>query len=501
MYVPTLPQTMLQRLEQASSPLGPPTTQRSFLPPSDYRSGVRKEQLSIKQQLAAYTGNVYSYVNRKATCLSSTFPEIGLLRKQADMPADSGPLSKERQTMLQALGIYVENDENWEPLKEHRLIDLLHKPTPEPDSSWMQFAFEVHLFWSLCGEVWIWKVPDQVFGLPVALWVIPNDMIRPAYEYSSTGQPRELAYYEVVDTSGQVMHKVPVEQIMRGRQLSPVDKGGAYSATQAAAAWIKSAEAIDYAQYSSFATDVHADVAVLLDAEVYPNPDQNDLDLLRQLFMSRASGLDNKGALILPPGIQELKQLRTKPNEMDYKQSGGVVRDNLGSVWGMNKFSIGISEDMNRGDTGEVQVGFWTMVGDPANASFGDLLTTQLAKDFDERLIVCFRSGMPIDPEQQRLDDALDWQMASVTIDERRKARGKTPFNKPWSQVPYLTSSLVPADLSSEVVETGMETSKMAAQKPDDGTQDGKAADGNKPGASDGRAKKVEKKAKVAKDD
>ena len=499
MYCPTMPQTVLQQWEQDAGPFGDAPATRSWLPALDIHSGVTKQQLSIRQELASYTGVKYAYVNRIATCGATIFPEVGYVKPvEGDEELMIEP--RERQRMLQAAGVYMRSDENWVVLKQHRLIDLLHNPTPgERDSSWTQFAFELHLFWQLCGEVWIWMVPDQLFGLPVALWVIPNDMIRPVIERKRNGSIVE--FYEIVDATGEVMHKVPVDQIMRGRDKSPLDKNGCYSSTQAGAAWLKSAEAIDFAQYSSFATDIYSDFAVLLDAEVHPHPNRDDLDLLKEVFMARAAGLGNKGALLLPPGIQELKKLRDKPMEMDYKESGGLVRDNIGSTHGMNKFSIGITEDMNRGDTQEVQVAFWTMVGDPRNVFVADMLTTQLARKFDERIIICFPSGRPIDPEQVRLDDALDWQCGALTPDDRRRARGRKPFGETWSQIGYISSSLVPLDMTGEVIETGLEAAKMAATQPDDGTDDGDANDGNKPGASDGRAKKVEKKAAVAKDE
>lgn len=425
----------LPRIQQASIPdTGGSQTSSGFMPPLNWRSGTVRKQLSVRQQLASFHGWNYIRVHLIGKCLGTIFPKVGRLKQLG--PGQVQSISRDDRRILQHAGVYVADGQDWQSLQAHPLIDLMRKPSPERDATWTKFAYEVHVYWQLCGQAWIWKVPNG-FGAPGALWPIPNDWIHPKDNVPGV---------YIIENGMGGQFEVPEAQLMRGRFPDPLNKNGAYSPTQAIAPWLMSAEAIDAAQYQSFSTDIYADWALLLDKDAYPTVDTKSLELFKEIFMERAAGVHNMGALPMPPGVRDMKQLRNKPMEMNFRESGNYTRDEILAGSQINKFSAGISEDMNRGDTAESQTAFWTNVGDPLNVFWADVLTCQLAKDFDPNLVVAFPSGRPIDRDQELKEDMNDFDQGALSPDELALKRGRRPLNTPESRTRYVKTTVIPLD-------------------------------------------------------
>jgi hypothetical protein len=98
--------------------------------------------------------------------------------------------------------------------------------------------------------------------------------------------------------------------------------------------------------------------------------------VLRQRIIQQTSGAAKTGEpIILDALIQEVEPYTLLPSEMDFTQSGAVVRDRILMAYGVNPIVLGWTENANRASATVADEGFCFGKCAPVCRMIGDALT------------------------------------------------------------------------------------------------------------------------------
>jgi HK97 family phage portal protein len=105
-----------------------------------------------------------------------------------------------------------------EEVVEHPLLTLLDKPVRVPFLNGQQLTNLTFTFKDLTGKAYWWIQPNPVLGIPLNIWFIPTQYLRPVKESSGN---KIIDYYEY--KAGNITKKFPPEQIISYLHVNPLN--------------------------------------------------------------------------------------------------------------------------------------------------------------------------------------------------------------------------------------------------------------------------------------
>lgn len=148
---------------------------------------------------------------------------------------------------------------------------------------------------------------------------------------------------------------------------------------------------------------------------------------LKADWHSTYAGQTNVGkTAILEQGLK-LKQFGINPKDLDWLATNRATRDNICSIFGVPGAMLGLIEDVNRASGETMEYTFSRQVIEPNLAFLDDRLTKDLAKKFDESLVIIHDSTVPYD-DLRSAQAARERVLAGLTtINEEREKEGFKP--------------------------------------------------------------------------
>lgn len=467
----------------------PAAIRQSFLPAFGWSDGMTPAQtaramegriggmVNPNEQLRSFTGWNYVYVHRFATAFSSLQWMLGRERK-ADANELDGGNPVRTQHIRQHYRICQAESMTFDTIQSHPVLDLLERPNPMDTAA--GFLYETALYESLTGEFFWWVVRNGL-RRPVEIYALARNMMRPVFKNVDHG---EVIRYEITIDNAPVQ-KIDPDDVVWFRRKNPFSKVEPYSPTMAGASWVTAERQIETSRAVRFANGGAPDVYLKIDGDRYGREvDDSLLDRL-SLKLKQRLGMRNThgGTIPLPPGIEPVKMSET-PREMDWGSSLKDTRDSLGALRGMNKVSVGITEDMNRADTITGMQQFYSLALNPFAATIAGVATNGLLPMYDRRyqakgVFLYFPDVTPVDPAEEREEQKLDWEMGAASPNDRRKRRGMPPKEGPEYESGYITSSVIPLDSEAEkpVVSAAAPGANGQQQPVDDPTEVDDGAD------------------------
>lgn len=435
---------------------------QSFLPAWGWSDGVTPQQtaramegrigrmVSPVEQLASFTGWNYVYVNRLAKAFSALQPMLGRQRRASGSDLDEGGTTKQRlQHVRQFYRVCQAESVTFDTIQSHAVLDLLERPNPMDTGA--AFLYETAVYLALTGEFFWWVVRNGL-RRPVQIFALARNMMKPVLKHIDHG---EVVRFELT-IDGAPVQKIAVDDVVWHREKNPFSKVEPFSPTMAGGAWVTAERQIETSRATRFANGGAPDIFLKINPETYGRDvddavlDRLGAKLKQRLGMRNAHG----GSVPLPPGIEPVK-LSDTPRELDWGTSLKDTRDSLGALRGMNKVSVGITEDMNRADTITGMQQFYSLCLNPFASTIAGVATNGLLPMYDRAwqskgVFVYFPDVTPLDPEQEREEQKLDWEMGAASPNDRRKRRGMPPKEGPEYESGYVASSVIPLDSEAE---------------------------------------------------
>lgn len=385
----------------------------------------------------------YICIHRISNAFAEKFPGIGYKTARAGR----GYLSRQQTDWLkQRYGRHwVQSiDDDLEPVPEtHPLYQLLQRVNDT--DTFAEFAYETSLFLHLTGKVYWWAVPNALRGanglpMPAELWVIPTQWVREVYSQSG----RLTSYKIIPDTVASFRElEVPPEEIIVGKFKNPRSKIEGFAPLMAGAMWADNSEDIEKSRHTSFKSGVNPDLILSL-GPTYKDPSADILTRIKERFIARVSGVNRSGEpLIIPPDITAEKWTNV-PKEMAFPESANQMRDNVLALFGVPPVIAGLSVDYNRATAEAATLVFCEQVMNPLFRLMAGIMTEKLAARFDPTLRCWYDDCRPADAQFRLLQQQFAAANGAWTPDDTRDEMGKEPFNKPWSQTPYIAMGMRP---------------------------------------------------------
>jgi HK97 family phage portal protein len=376
------------------------------------------------QQVLRYTG--WQYIGTKAICeeIAGLMPQFGFLYndEQAGPRKAMGKKFLRPQVRQKALVGAQDADEIEMVPPTHPLLKILNRPN-EIDTSW-SLRFKWFLYAELTGNSYLWKIRNQL-GQPFQLYVIPAHWM-----WARGSQDHMVAWYEVRPFGGYGGARsiqIPANDIIHLSFPGPLSVIDGWSPAQAGAPWFDVGQSMDISRLAAFKRGVVSSMILSLDPQ-FGNVKDADLDRIQARIDSRYAGESNFArAMLLQGGIVPHQTTRT-PQEMDFGVSGDQNRDWQLAVRRVSKFIAGISEDVNFASSVSALANFIRGTIKPKLMLAGQILTEQLAKEFDQRAICFWPDPTPNDPAQVNADILADFQTGAITPNEIRRLRGREPY-------------------------------------------------------------------------
>jgi len=246
-------------------------------------------------------------------------------------------------------------------LESHAVLDLMDKPNV------LQRKWEF-LYMSCCNLLltgtcyWIGGAVQQSRRTPnkqqtqqqdVEIWAIPSTMITPLHR---TGL---FSHYKVKINEHDQGQVIDGKNVCRIYLPDPSDLFGCYSPLQACWKAVRTDHYIQGTQEQLFERGLTPKIALVVGegatgkVPMLQGPQRRQLTrAIREIWDQTVSYGD---PAILDALIKDVKRLDPSAQEMDWQQSGEVVRDRVFSSFRVNKFNVGMSEQMNRAQVVEAQ--------------------------------------------------------------------------------------------------------------------------------------------------
>lgn len=449
---------------------------------------------AVEKQEQVRHNRAWNYIAIRAICeeIARHCPQAGYRRG----PDDIGDRKKNKRLLSpyhrrKSLTSIQDHEEIEAVDSDHDLLQLMRNPNgPEVGYT---FWYRLPLFMELTGENYWWKVRNRL-GEVVELWNLFPQWVTP-----KPGRERLIDAYEVrpwaYGSNGVGMFTVPPEDIVAFRYPSALTMINGHSPIQSCSEWIDTAEAIDASRWYAFENGNHPGTLIELDEKVFgqkPVP-KADLNRFYAEYAERMGGREkHRAPLVMNPGMTA-KPWSNTPAEMDYTASSDQNRDWVMAIHRVGKSIAGIVEDVNYASSVTATANFLQRTVGPKLTHYGQVITEQLAAEFDPNLLVYWPDMTPDDPEQRNKDIDQDFRAGAITPNEIRRLRGREPYEHGGDD-PMMPAALVPMPwVSGETDQPqewgqGDEQPQMDAAGQDDAQDEfAKGFDPSQPRDADGK--------------
>lgn len=297
-------------------------------------------------------------------------------------------------------------------IEEHPMYELLDKVNPK-DTKW-SFLFSTVQSLELTGNAYWYKVKDglktprELYNLrPDWIKIIPNeDGTIKAYRQQQMGR--------IID--------FPPEEIVHIKYPNPLSYYYGASPLMAAAVSVD-INTFQHQYQRKFYADYAVPQIALNLGDSIKSPKQDQIDLIRKNF-EKTYGKGKTGVMGILYGGMKVENVGIKPSELDWLATNRATRDEVLSIFGVPASKLGLVEDVNRANAEANDYTFAVNTIEPLLTMLDEVLTQDLASDFDSRLIVCHDSAIPKDEERNVKISQMRISSGLSTINEERIAIG-----------------------------------------------------------------------------
>lgn len=401
---------------------------------------------SKKEQLEAYRDWIYAAVSAiSEECASIDF-RVFINRTSTSnraigyrlsyKPGEVKDLFRRRVVRTYTYGTksYTRTLKALEEVETHPMIDLLEKPNRWMDKDeFFEREFQ-HL--ELAGDAFILKIRNGM-GVVEELWPLMPDIMNVIPD----SQNFIAGYVYMINGK-----RVPfdVSDIIHIKRTDPSNMVRGLGVVEAAARAVDNdAQSADYNR-RFFKNAARPDGALETDNEL----SEQSFNRLKKEFKEQYAGTDNAHKTVLLEGGVKFNPVNFSQKEMDFLNSRKFNRDEILAMVRVSPSILGMVEDVNRSNAEASEYIFSKRVVKHKMNRMVSKLTSDLAAEFDEKLVVSFTDPVPADKEfdLKSKSAAVDKWM---TKDEVREQDGMDPLPNGAGSVIYQPISQQPIGTNS----------------------------------------------------
>ncbi len=344
------------------------------------------------------------------------------------------------------LALYTGTDEDKEQLGAGPWYDLFLKPNPHLTRRTLWEATATYLY--LGGEcLWVLEGRgDEQIGeseVPTEIWPLPGSCATEILDDSRT----TLLGWKITTGGGTV--ELPAHAVIHHKFFNPDNPWRGLSPLSAAMAGFRQdakASAYNEAFYEN-----GADPGGILTTDQSITPDQRQD--LRRAWEDRHRGADKSYRVsVLGSGL-DYKQMTTTHKDMQFLEQRRWNREELSMVFGVPKWFLGVSDDLNYATAKSAERILWTGALLPFARMLEDTLEAQLFQVRDESLWAEFDTSNVEalrDDLEHKLDGALKLRQLGYPLNEINERLTLGMEAQDSGDVGLLPMGLIPADQIEE---------------------------------------------------
>lgn len=274
------------------------------------------------------------------------------------------------------------------PVQEtHPLVNLLSNPNPFMTRSELFYISVAHM--DLTGDCF-WYTPRNGLGVPAEVWpLVPYRVkIVPSKE-------KFISHYEVSVGHGETI-PIGIEEMVHLRYPNPDNPY--YGASPLMA----SAHAVDINIFQhEYQRQFYKNYAVPDFAFVTEDRlDDITWKRMQNEIVKKYGGSENRMIPMLLEGGADFKRIGVSPKEMNWLVENKATMQSIAGIFKVPPSKIGQEDVPNRAVAEASDYTFSKSVIEPILGMIDERLTQDLAKDFDERLVIKHRSTIKDDEER-----------------------------------------------------------------------------------------------------
>lgn len=372
-----------------------------------FNAGTMRAQggLTVDKQVRSLTGWVHVAVNARAEGM-------------AQVPMSS----------------YQRQGRKWVEIEDS--VDPLTALLENPNDLETRFEFWAHTvtYLDLTGNCLWLKLRERVSNKAdrrngrnkvAQLWILPSQFVTPLVDTRGM-----LTGYEMANGEGGTF-PIPIEDVVHHRYTNPENPLWGLGRLQAAAAAMKSQDAIKSAQLSAFNNDILSTLYFTCKEALTTTQWKRMLALLRQ----RYAGVKRAGTPMLLENGVTVGNVNRSPHEMAFRESSQDARDEILSIFQVPPIIAGIVENANRSNSEAQETTFQRYALQPLCKRIAERINKDLAPEFSDDLAVEFENPVTLDRQIEAAEDRKDVAAGVKTPDEIREERGD-PTPTEWGAVP-----------------------------------------------------------------
>lgn len=330
-----------------------------------------------------------------------------------------------RRKLPPAMREKLTDSENLEILDDHGSLDLLANPNPVQGK--FEFLYMSAIQILITGEAyWVGGVrSDSEGNLKPEIWAVPTSWLEPVHKGGYfTG-------YLLKTKPGQDK-EIPAENVARTYFCDPADIKKAYAPLKACISAVRTDDNIQGSQEESFARGPWPNVVITVGKQRGPQGmltdrrpvlmGQHRRQFIRAIKSIWQETVGQGDPAIIDGLIESIHKLQYTPQEMDWPQSGEIVKRRIMQTYGVNPITVGEIVGANRAQAYEARKQTADMAINPLADAFSETLTQWIGPWYEspERLLLWVEPYEPIDPELDLKRWAEGLKSNSVTNDEFR---------------------------------------------------------------------------------
>ena len=318
-----------------------------------------------------------------------------------------------------------------EPLDTHPLLDALANPNPIMTQWHLWYVTVVSL--EVSGRAF-WLVKERQGRK--TLWPLPPHWVKPEHKggYFSS--------YRVSPGAMSEGFHVPGERMVYFNYPDVTDPSGSYGPMQANSRAVYADDSIAEAMTAVFRNGLYPGLAFIVgdeddegnlsgDVRGHLTHDQRN-EILTGLKRFYRGPAHQQEPLLLDALIRDVKQISTKPREMDFMKTGQEVKGRVTQGFGVNPIILGQIEGANRASSVEARKHFIDFTINPKIEMLSQILDCRLRPHFEpsegaQTLKVWMEPCTVDDPESRLAEDKFLWSTGATDVAELRARRNMPP--------------------------------------------------------------------------
>lgn len=274
----------------------------------------------------------------------------------------------------------------------HAALDLWNNPNEFYTQDVFVETCQQHI--DLVGETTIVLVLDPVFGLPIEMWPIRPDRMRPVPHPTQF-----LAGWIYTSPDGE---KVPLtrEEVIQIKMPNPVDPYRGLGAVQALMVDLQSARAAAEWNRNFFRNSAEPGGVVEFEDDL----DDTEFETFQLRWRQSHQGVGNAHRVALLEHGAKWKPTQFSVKDMQFAELRGVSRELIREGFGIHGHMLGISENVNKAnaEAGEISFARWLVV--PRARRWRTMLNSRLLTYYGAQDTVEFDYEKVV-PEDREADD------------------------------------------------------------------------------------------------